>query len=95
MLTIKDLSVSKELDAEAMTTVRGGVREIVGPARSFALGDFQNSFNLYDTYNTLCYSPDYSVNVTKQSNVGGVGASGNFGSMVLPQFSQSNGGSNH
>ncbi len=94
MLTIKDLSMSKELDSAAMTAVRGGLREVVSPVRSFSLGDFQNSFNLYHTYNELYYAPDYSVDMLDQSNVGGVSASGNFGSVVLPQFSQTNGGAN-
>ena len=88
MLTIKDLSVSKELDTEALTSVRGGT--------GFApLADFQNSFNYYDIWNTLNYHPDYSVNKLTQSNVGAVSANGNFGSVVIPQLAQSNFGLNH
>jgi hypothetical protein len=93
MLTIKDLSMSKELDAEAMKTVSGGVRALA-PSRSFFLGDFQNSFNTSYLTSGLYYAPDYSVDVLEQSNVGVVDASGNFGSVVLPQLSQSNGGAN-
>jgi len=96
MLTIKDLSVSKELDAVAMTGIAGGRELTVVPVRGpVGLGDFQNSFNLFDVFNSTHYSPDYSVNVLGQSNVGAVGANGNFGSVVIPQLAQQNGASNH
>jgi len=88
MLTIKDLSVSKELDTEALTSVRGGT--------GFApLADFQNSFNYYDIMNKLDYHPDYSTNILAQMNVGNISANNNFGSVVLPQLAQGNGGTNH
>jgi hypothetical protein len=86
MLTIKDLSMSKEMDTEALATVRGGT--------GFPLVDFQNSFNMYDIWNSLDYRPDYSVDELTQTNEGIVSASGNFGSVVLPQLSQSNFGIN-
>ena len=75
-----------------MTGVRGG-REVVG-TRPFALGNFENSFNWFNIYNSTDYAPDYSVDVLSQSNVGAIGASGNFGSVVIPQLAQSNGGAN-
>jgi hypothetical protein len=89
MLTIKDLSVSKELDTEAMTGVAGGT----GSHRGL-LADVQNSFNLFDVWNETYYAPDYSVDVLAQSNLGAISSSGNFGSVVIPQLAQSNGGAN-
>ncbi len=95
MLTIKDLSASKELDSAAMAGVAGGREVLVEPVgRPSALGDFQNSFNLFDIHNSTYYAPDYSVDVLAQSNIGGISSSGNFGSVVLPQLAQSNGGAN-
>ena len=88
MLTIKDLSVSKELDTEALASVHGGT--------GFApLADIQNSFNLFDIYNRTDYHPDYSRNVLAQMNVGNISANNNFGSVVLPQLAQGNSGVNH
>jgi hypothetical protein len=95
MLTIKDLSASKELDSEAMAGVAGGEAVLIErrPA-PFLLGDFQNSGNLFDVFNSTHYAPDYSVDVLSQSNLGAVSSSGNFGSVVIPQLAQSNFGSN-
>ncbi len=88
MLTIKDLSVSKELDTEALATVHGG-KQVASP-----LADFQNSFNYYGIWNTLDYHPDYSTDILAQLNVGDINANNNFGSVVIPQLAQSNGGAN-
>jgi hypothetical protein len=86
MLTIKDLSVSKELDSEALATVHGGT--------GLPAVDFQNSFNVYDIWNSLDYRPDYSTDIIAQLNVGDINANNNFGSVVIPQLAQSNGGAN-
>jgi hypothetical protein len=86
MLTIKDLSASKELDRAAMATVRGGTMAVPG--------DTQNSFNLFDIYNTTDYRPDYSTDIIAQLNVGDINANNNFGSVVIPQLAQANDGSN-
>ncbi len=88
MLTIKDLSVSKELDIEALATVHGGTG-VVPP-----LAEFQNSFDLFHIYNMTDYHPDFSTDILAQLNVGDINANNNFGSVVIPQLAQSNGGAN-
>jgi hypothetical protein len=85
-MTIKDLSVSKELDTEALATVHGGT--------GLPAVDFQNSFNWFDIYNSTDYRPDYSTDIIAELNIGDINANNNFGSVVIPQLAQGNGGAN-
>ena len=81
MLTIKDLSASKELDRAAMASVRGGTRRVDGD-------DFLNSFNKYDIWND--YYVDASVDITKQWNIGAINNVAGPGSVSIPMLAQNN-----
>ena len=74
MLTIKDLSASKELDTEAMTTVRGGTRvdPIIG-----------NSFN--ELFNTTALDNRVQANLVTQANAGEQVIEHNYGLVFAVQ----------
>ena len=85
MLTIKDLSASKELDRAAMASVRGGR----GPSFPGVKGDdFLNSYNKYDIWND--YYVDASVDITKQTNIGAINNLAGPGSVSIPMLAQNN-----
>ena len=80
MLTIKDLSASKELDRAAMTTVRGG----------FVVGDVLNSGNLFDIYNSYHLDQHVDIDRTNQINFGVISNVAGEGSVSIPSLAQSN-----
>ena len=80
MLTIKDLSASKELDRAAMTTVRGG----------FGVGDVLNSLNDYRIDSDFYVDASTKYDVTNQLNLGSITNVAGPGSVSIPMFAQSN-----
>jgi len=70
MLTIKDLSASKELDRAAMATVRGGTMAVPSVLKIISKPEFDLSSDLV---------VQYQGSVIDQSgNWGGVNLAGNF-----------------
>jgi len=74
MLTIKDLSASKELDTEAMATVRGGTRV------DLAIDD---SFN--ELFNATFFDNRVQSNLVTQANVGEQVVKHNYGVVWMEQ----------
>jgi hypothetical protein len=74
MLTIKDLSASKELDTEAMATVRGG--------KGFDLA-IDDSFNTL--FNTTTFDNRVQANLVTQANAGEQVVEHNYGLVWMDQ----------
>ena len=68
MLTIKDLSASKELDTEAMAAVRGGTRVDL---------PIDDSFNYL--FNTTTFDNRIQLNAVDQTNLGAQAVGHNYG----------------
>ena len=77
MLTIKDLSASKELDRDAMTTVRGGWSREVKPVRKERnVFEYVNA-PFFDLSTDSVIQTQGSV-IDQSYNMGGINLAGNF-----------------